>query len=76
MFIIVFTKLLVSVLQPYLIATDLFDKFFYVLPGKVVSVMLTARELVDPMFLDAINSLLVSGEYAHIFSIIVYKHDC
>jgi len=30
--------------------------------------MLTARELVDPMFLDAINSLLVSGEYAHIFS--------
>ena len=36
--------------------------------GKVISVMLTARELVDPMFLDAINSLLVSGEYAHIFS--------
>lgn len=30
--------------------------------------MLTARELKDPLFLDAINSILVSGEYGHIFS--------
>ena len=36
--------------------------------GKVLSVMLTARDLADPMYLDAINSLLISGEYAHIFS--------
>ena len=34
----------------------------------MISILLTARELIDPVFLDAVNSLLVSGEYAHIFS--------
>lgn len=39
-----------------------------VILGKVLSILLTARELSDSMFLDAINSLLVCGEYGHIFS--------
>nr|CAB3238692.1 dynein heavy chain 8, axonemal-like [Phallusia mammillata] len=36
--------------------------------GHPVSVVLSARELQDPSFLDAINSLLVAGEYPHLFS--------
>ncbi|CAK8694917.1 unnamed protein product [Clavelina lepadiformis] len=36
--------------------------------GYPVSVVLSARELQDPTFLDAINSLLVAGEYPHLFS--------
>ena len=46
---------------------DIFNDILMVV-GKVVSILLTARELIDPVFLDAVNSLLVSGEYAHIFS--------
>lgn len=30
--------------------------------------MLQSRDLADPVYLDAINSLLVSGEYPHLFS--------
>ncbi|XP_077973667.1 uncharacterized protein LOC120348568 isoform X2 [Styela clava] len=36
--------------------------------GVPVVVVLTARDLYDPSFLDAINSLLIAGEYPHLFS--------
>ena len=36
--------------------------------NKVVMLCLFCRELHDPSFLDAINSLLVAGEYPHLFS--------
>ncbi|OWF37572.1 Dynein heavy chain 5, axonemal [Mizuhopecten yessoensis] len=36
--------------------------------GKILSLMFTARDLEDPVYLDAINSLLISGEYPHLFS--------
>ncbi|XP_035829673.1 dynein heavy chain 5, axonemal isoform X2 [Aplysia californica] len=36
--------------------------------GKVISLMFTARDLEDPTYLDALNSLLISGEYPHLFS--------
>merc|ERR1711963_346405 len=36
--------------------------------GKVISLMFTARDLEDPHYLDALNSLLISGEYPHLFS--------
>ncbi|BFZ10052.1 hypothetical protein BsWGS_13093 [Bradybaena similaris] len=35
---------------------------------KVISLLLTSRDLHDPSYLDAINSLLVCGEYPHLFS--------
>ncbi|XP_041355189.1 dynein gamma chain, flagellar outer arm-like isoform X3 [Gigantopelta aegis] len=36
--------------------------------GKSITLMFTGRHLVDPVYLDAINSLLISGEYPHLFS--------
>ncbi|XP_055889444.1 dynein axonemal heavy chain 8-like isoform X3 [Biomphalaria glabrata] len=36
--------------------------------GKVIGLLFTARDLEDPIYMDAINSLLVSGEYPHLFS--------
>ncbi|XP_067674368.1 uncharacterized protein [Haliotis asinina] len=36
--------------------------------GKIITLMFTSRDLADPVYLDAINSLLVSGEYPHLFS--------
>ncbi|XP_059166583.1 dynein axonemal heavy chain 8-like [Physella acuta] len=36
--------------------------------GKVISLMFTSRDLEDPVHLDAINSLMISGEYPHLFS--------
>ncbi|XP_023932047.1 dynein heavy chain 5, axonemal-like isoform X1 [Lingula anatina] len=36
--------------------------------GKIISLMFTARDLHDDMYLDAINSLLVCGEYPHLLS--------
>ncbi|GFN75495.1 dynein beta chain, ciliary [Plakobranchus ocellatus] len=36
--------------------------------GKVISLLFTARDLEDPSYLDALNSLLISGEYPHLFS--------
>lgn len=53
---------------PAFMSTCFLVLFYGLILGKVLSVLLTARELVDPLFLDAVNSLLVSGEYAHIFS--------
>ncbi|CAG5121561.1 unnamed protein product, partial [Candidula unifasciata] len=35
---------------------------------KVISVLLTSQDLHDPSYLDAINSLLICGEYSHLFS--------
>ncbi|XP_064629693.1 uncharacterized protein LOC135488785 isoform X2 [Lineus longissimus] len=36
--------------------------------GKVLSLMFSGRDLHDDTYLDAINSLLVSGEYPHLFT--------
>ncbi|KAL4232681.1 hypothetical protein ACF0H5_007369 [Mactra antiquata] len=36
--------------------------------GKILTLVFTARDLEDPVYLDAINSLLISGEYPHLFS--------
>ncbi|XP_074662754.1 uncharacterized protein LOC141915202 [Tubulanus polymorphus] len=36
--------------------------------GKVLSLLFTARDLQDDSYLDAINSILVAGEYLHLFS--------
>ncbi|KAL5009692.1 hypothetical protein ScPMuIL_011997 [Solemya velum] len=36
--------------------------------GKILTVMFTGRDLEDPVYLDAINSLLISGQYTHLFS--------
>ncbi|XP_025098007.1 LOW QUALITY PROTEIN: dynein gamma chain, flagellar outer arm-like [Pomacea canaliculata] len=36
--------------------------------GKIITLLCTARDLNDPVYLDAINSLLISGEYPHLFS--------
>ncbi|KAK3577475.1 hypothetical protein CHS0354_032326 [Potamilus streckersoni] len=36
--------------------------------GKILTLMFTARDVEDPVYLDAINSLLISGEYPHLFS--------
>ena len=33
-----------------------------------LSITLQARDIDDPVYLDAINSLLISGEYPHLFS--------
>ena len=32
------------------------------------SIFMQARDLEDPVYLDAINSLLISGEYPHLFT--------
>ncbi|XP_053397319.1 dynein axonemal heavy chain 5-like isoform X6 [Mercenaria mercenaria] len=36
--------------------------------GKILTLVFTARDLEDPVYLDAINSVLISGEYPHLFS--------
>ncbi|CAH1799095.1 unnamed protein product [Owenia fusiformis] len=36
--------------------------------GKVKTLLFTARDLQDEIYLDAINSLLVCGEYPHLFT--------
>ncbi|XP_052708586.1 uncharacterized protein LOC128183562 isoform X10 [Crassostrea angulata] len=36
--------------------------------GKILALLFTARDLEDPVYLDAINSLLISGEYPHLFT--------
>ncbi|XP_006824289.1 dynein axonemal heavy chain 5-like, partial [Saccoglossus kowalevskii] len=36
--------------------------------GKMLTLVFTGRDLRDERYLDAINSLLVSGEYPHLFS--------
>lgn len=33
-----------------------------------MTVLSQARDVEDPVYLDAINSLLISGEYPHLFS--------
>ncbi|XP_076466964.1 uncharacterized protein LOC143298129 [Babylonia areolata] len=36
--------------------------------GKIITLLFTSRDLTDAVYLDAINSLLISGEYPHLFS--------
>lgn len=36
--------------------------------GKIITLLFTSRDLNDEVYLDAINSLLISGEYPHLFS--------
>ncbi|XP_052089132.1 uncharacterized protein LOC127725852 isoform X10 [Mytilus californianus] len=36
--------------------------------NKILTVIFTARDLQDPVYLDAINSLLISGEVPHLFT--------
>ena len=36
--------------------------------ATLVCLVFQSRDLMDPVYLDAINSLLVSGEYPHLFS--------
>ncbi|XP_070190368.1 uncharacterized protein [Littorina saxatilis] len=36
--------------------------------GKIITLIFTSQDLSDPVYLDAINSLLISGEYPHLFS--------
>ncbi|ESO89151.1 hypothetical protein LOTGIDRAFT_229063 [Lottia gigantea] len=36
--------------------------------NKIITLLFTSRDLSEPVYLDAINSLLISGEYPHLFS--------
>ncbi|KAK6187606.1 hypothetical protein SNE40_005595 [Patella caerulea] len=36
--------------------------------NKIITLLFTSRDFAEPVYLDAINSLLISGEYPHLFS--------